>query len=88
MYSEELTGIVKRIYVDKGFGFIEDDESQTYFFHVYEVSRTQSLSSAEIFDRLKTGDKVRFFKEIIDEYTDRSGKVHTNGLRAVRVRPC
>jgi CspA family cold shock protein len=50
MPDRELTGIVKRIVADKGFGFIGSDGTD-YFFH---------KSACDDFDRLQTGDRVTF----------------------------
>ena len=48
-----MTGIVKKIVVDKGFGFILGEDKKDYFFH-----RT-SLKNAQ-FEDLTVGDEVTF----------------------------
>ena len=50
MEQRELTGIVKRIVGDKGFGFIGADGTD-YFFH---------KSSCDDFDQLSAGQRVTF----------------------------
>jgi len=51
MPDRELTGIVKRIVHDKGFGFIEADGGPDHFFH---------RSACDDFDELQAGDRVSF----------------------------
>lgn len=47
-----MTGTVKKIVLDKGFGFIHSDDDQTeYFFH---------MSACPDFKRLGEGSAVRF----------------------------
>jgi len=48
--QRELTGIVKRIVSEKGFGFIEANGAD-YFFH---------RSACADFNQLSTGDRVTF----------------------------
>lgn len=50
MAERELTGTVKRIVNEKGFGFIGADGTD-YFFH---------KSSCDDFDGMQTGDRVTF----------------------------
>jgi CspA family cold shock protein len=50
MTDRELTGTIKRIVSDKGFGFIGEGGTD-YFFH---------KSSCDDFDRLRAGDRVSF----------------------------
>ena len=55
-----MTGSVKKVVFDRGFGFIAADDGQEYFFH-----RTGLDSSLE-FDRLGDGDRVTFEVERSD----------------------
>ena len=45
------TGTIKKVVSDRGFGFIQADDGQEYFFH---------RSSVGEFDRLRGGEKVEF----------------------------
>jgi CspA family cold shock protein len=47
-----MTGTVKKIVADKGFGFIKADDGKEYFFHRSAVQGD--------FDSLKGGEKVEF----------------------------
>ena len=49
-----MTGTIRTLRVDKGFGFIKDDTGKDYFFH-----RTALAATLE-FDRLEGGEKVTF----------------------------
>lgn len=49
-----MTGVIKRLMKDKGFGFIRNDGGVEYFFHRSSMER-----SAE-FDALSEGDRVTF----------------------------
>jgi cold shock CspA family protein len=51
--QRELTGTIKRVAVDKGFGFIGADGTD-YFFH------RSSCDDGTSFDQLQAGDRVRF----------------------------
>jgi len=48
-----MTGTIRTLRVDKGFGFIKDDAGKEYFFH-------QSAVYGEGIDNLREGDKVEF----------------------------
>jgi CspA family cold shock protein len=48
-----LTGQIRTLRVDKGFGFIKDEAGQEYFFH-------QSAIQGERIDDLREGDSVEF----------------------------
>ena len=48
-----MTGTIKRLYTDKGFGFIGSDTKQEYFFH-------QSAIYGEGIADLREGDSVEF----------------------------
>ncbi len=48
-----MTGTIKRLNTDKGFGFIANDTSQEYFFH-------QSAIYGEGIADLREGDSVEF----------------------------
>lgn len=48
-----MTGKIRTLKVDKGFGFIKDDEGHEYFFH-------QSAVYGEGLDNLREGDSVEF----------------------------
>jgi cold shock protein len=49
----EMTGTIRTLRVDKGFGFIKDDAGKEYFFH-------QSAVYGEGLDNLREGDSVEF----------------------------
>jgi len=48
-----VTGIIRTLRVDKGFGFIKDDQGKEYFFH-------QSAIQGEGIADLREGDSVEF----------------------------
>ena len=48
-----VTGTIRTLRVDKGFGFIKDDKGQEYFFH-------QSAIYGEGIADLREGDSVEF----------------------------
>ena len=48
-----VTGKIRTLRVDKGFGFIKDDSGKEYFFH-------QSAIYGEGIDNLREGDSVEF----------------------------
>jgi CspA family cold shock protein len=48
-----LTGKIRTLRVDKGFGFIKDTSGKEYFFH-------QSAVYGESIDNLREGDSVEF----------------------------
>jgi cold shock protein len=48
-----MTGTIKRIVADKGFGFIVAGNNTEYFFH-------QSACASEPFDSLREGQNVTF----------------------------
>jgi CspA family cold shock protein len=48
-----MTGKIRTLRVDKGFGFIKDDQGNEYFFH-------QSAIYGEGIDMLREGDSVEF----------------------------
>jgi CspA family cold shock protein len=48
-----MTGKIRTLRVDKGFGFIKDDRGNDYFFH-------QSAIFGEGIDNLREGDSVEF----------------------------
>ena len=48
-----MTGTIRTIRIDKGFGFIKDDGGKDYFFH-------QSAIYGEGLDNLREGDSVEF----------------------------
>jgi CspA family cold shock protein len=48
-----LTGTIRTLRVDKGFGFIKDDTGKDFFFH-------QSAIYGEGIDNLREGDRVEF----------------------------
>lgn len=56
-----LTGSVKKVVSDRGFGFIAADDGQEYFFH-----RSGVDTSLE-FDRLAGGERVSFDIESSDK---------------------
>jgi cold shock CspA family protein len=58
MLENELQGKIARVIYDKGFGFIEGEDGDTYFFHAY---------GTRDFDRLMMGDRVVFFKQEHDK---------------------
>ena len=48
-----MTGTIRTLRVDKGFGFIKDDGGKDYFFH-------QSAVYGERLENLREGDSVEF----------------------------
>jgi cold shock protein len=48
-----MTGTIRTLRVDKGFGFIKDPGGKDYFFH-------QSAVQWEAIDNLREGDSVEF----------------------------
>jgi len=48
-----MTGTIRTLRVDKGFGFIKDEQGKEYFFH-------QSAVYGEGIDNLREGDSVEF----------------------------
>ena len=48
-----MTGTIKTLRIEKGFGFISDVAGQEYFFH-------QSAIYGEGIDKLREGDSVEF----------------------------
>jgi len=56
-----LSGSVKKVVPDRGFGFISADDGQEYFFH------RSSVDSALEFDRLAGGERVTFDIERSDK---------------------
>ena len=48
-----MTGTIRTVRVDKGFGFIKDDSGKEYFFH-------QSAVYGEGLENLREGDSVEF----------------------------
>ena len=48
-----MTGTIRSLRVDKGFGFIKDASGKEYFFH-------QSAVHGESIDNLREGDSVEF----------------------------
>ena len=48
-----MTGTIRTLRTDKGFGFIKDDAGKEYFFH-------QSAVYGEGLDSLREGDSVEF----------------------------
>ena len=48
-----MTGTIRTLRVDKGFGFIKDEAGKDYFFH-------QSAVQGEGIDNLREGDSVEF----------------------------
>ena len=63
-----MTGSVKRVASDRGFGFIAADDGQEYFFH------RSSLDSSLNFDSLGGGERVTFEVERSDK-GPRAGQV-------------
>ena len=56
-----LTGNVKKVVADRGFGFIAADDGTEYFFH------RSGLDSSLEFDSLGTGERVSFDVERSDK---------------------
>ena len=56
-----LTGSVKKVVFERGFGFIVADDGQEYFFH------RSGLDSSLDFDRLGAGERVSFDVERSDK---------------------
>jgi CspA family cold shock protein len=51
--QKKVTGKIRTLRVDKGFGFIKDDTGKEYFFH-------QSAVYGEGLENLREGDSVEF----------------------------
>jgi cold shock protein len=49
-----LAGTIKRLVLDRGFGFIAADDGKEYFFH------RSGLDQSIDFDRLDVGERVSF----------------------------
>ena len=56
-----LTGNVKKVVSERGFGFIRGDDGEEYFFH------RSGLDSSLEFDRLADGERVSFDVERSDK---------------------
>jgi CspA family cold shock protein len=56
-----MTGSVKKVVFERGFGFIAADDGQEYFFH------RSALDSSLTFDRLGGGERVTFEVERSDK---------------------
>jgi CspA family cold shock protein len=56
-----VTGSVKKVVSERGFGFIAADDGQEYFFH------RSGLDSSLDFDRLGAGERVSFDIERSDK---------------------
>jgi CspA family cold shock protein len=56
-----LTGTVKKVVADRGFGFIAADDGAEYFFH------RSGLDSSLEFDSLGAGERVSFEVERSDK---------------------
>jgi CspA family cold shock protein len=56
-----VTGSVKKVVFERGFGFIAADDGQEYFFH------RSGLDNSLEFDRLGAGDRVSFDVERSDK---------------------
>jgi CspA family cold shock protein len=56
-----LTGSVKKVVFERGFGFISADDGQEYFFH------RSGLDSSLDFERLAAGERVSFDVERSDK---------------------
>ncbi|MCH9769493.1 MAG: HPF/RaiA family ribosome-associated protein [Gammaproteobacteria bacterium] len=59
-HAEFMAGKIVRLFADKNFGFIEDNEGNEYYFN------EDSLSHLD-FNTLNTGDTVQFVASIADE---------------------
>ncbi len=56
-----LTGSIKKLVPERGFGFINADDGQEYFFH------RSGLDDSLDFDRLANGERVNFEIERSDK---------------------
>lgn len=56
-----MTGTIKKVVADRGFGFITSSDDKDYFFH------RSSLDSSLDFDQLNGGEKVEFEIEQSDK---------------------
>ena len=65
-----LTGSIKKVVPERGFGFIAADDGEEYFFHRTGVDATLD------FDRLGGGERVNFDVERSDK------GLRANGVRA------
>lgn len=52
-----MTGSVKKLVQDRGFGFIKGEDGREYFFHL------SAMRERGVFDSLKEGDAVTFEKD-------------------------
>jgi CspA family cold shock protein len=49
-----MTGVVKKLVKDRGFGFVKSDDGKEFFFH------TSGVQGAVPFDELKESQRVTF----------------------------
>ena len=54
MLEVTVTGTIKKVIAERGFGFITTDDAKDYFFH------RDALDTSLDFDRLVGGEKVEF----------------------------
>ena len=78
MLFNERSGTIKRILYDQNYGFITGDDGSDYYFRVKEVS-----GGSKIFERLTFGDKVLFYKALVQR-DEADGK--DTAYAAVRIR--
>lgn len=71
--NKQMTGTVKRIISDKGFGFIADMNGKEYFFH-------KSGLAGMKFEELFEGDKVDFEPDINNHKGPRAANVRFAGV--------
>lgn len=71
-----LTGTLRHMLYDRGFGFVEGSDGYDYFFHWTAVSR-----KCKQFRNLKEGDVVKF--DIEDDPSGRGYRVKSNSLTLV-----
>ena len=56
-----MTGTVKKVVADRGFGFITAEDGEEYFFH------RSGIDSSLTFENLTTGERVSFDVERSDK---------------------
>jgi cold shock protein len=61
MECHQMTGSVKKVVVDRGFGFIAAEDGAEYFFH------RSGLDSSTSFENLAVGEHVTFAVENSDK---------------------
>ena len=69
---ERMNGVIIRLFLSKGYGFVRDEREQVRFFYA------GWMKAGHEFDRLREGQSVRFMPQDIPSNQN-------NGLRATQV---